>query len=393
MPQRNLFFFDSFGVAAGIPENLVGIPFILDDEGNPASEINQYLYHRAVGNWAPEVRKSSRNARLEGKEVNRPSTVFMKNRAYQLNAHRRWMIERNITIQSHSQDDLFDYHSDLMKIVGASSANQYILGVVDFLEFCISAGYRTALHIARKPSPKRTRSRGAPVAAGRRNPKEITRWYSEDQIFAFISEFEDPSAIIAAKVMYGVGARLSEAISLQESTFPTVAEVTLTRSVPKLKIVGKGGKTRFVPIPLWLLQDVDNYRNIDRAIALRGININPAHLILGFGEKASPVNARTLQKKFAINCASSGRAGITPHILRHHFAVHYLLRKWRDHPARHEHWTSREGELYLSAPLALLQEYLGHAHIDTTFRYVQGLSTLWLADYSNEYSEALHADR
>ena len=140
------------------------------------------------------------------------------------------------------------------------------------------------------------------------------------------------------EVLYGTGARISEAVGLDVDDLDTVDGTVLLR--------GKGGKERLVPVGSYALEAVDAY-------LVRG---RPELVAAGSGTAALFLNARggrlSRQSAWAVLVRAAERAGITrdvsPHTLRHSFATHLL-----------------DG----GADVRVVQELLGHASVTTTQVY------------------------
>lgn len=140
------------------------------------------------------------------------------------------------------------------------------------------------------------------------------------------------------ELLYGTGARISEVVGL------TLDELDRVEGLVRLD--GKGGRQRIVPVGSYALRAVEAY-------VVRG---RPALAVAGRGTPALFVNARggplSRQSAWAVLKAAAGRAGLTvevsPHTLRHSFATHLL-----------------DG----GADVRVVQELLGHASVTTTQIY------------------------
>ncbi|HVK41181.1 MAG TPA: tyrosine recombinase XerC [Phenylobacterium sp.] len=184
---------------------------------------------------------------------------------------------------------------------------------------------------------------------------------SEDQARGMIAEpsldpdREDWEASRDEAVMtllYGCGLRISEALSLKRSDAP----------LPEtLRILGKGSKTRMVPVLPAVRQAVEVYLSeVPFALApdeplfraKRGGALSPRHV------------QATVQKL-------RGRLGLpdsaTPHALRHSFATHLLG---------------------AGADLRSIQELLGHASLSTTQRYTEVDAEALLSAYAKAHPHA-----
>ncbi len=134
--------------------------------------------------------------------------------------------------------------------------------------------------------------------------------------------------------IYATGLRISEACSL------TIDDLDSRRGV--IRIRGKGGRERYVPLREKLLEVLRRYYRGHRP---KGVWLFP-------GSKSnrhiSPDRARTALRVAVQRTSIKKR--VTPHVLRHSFATHLL----------------EAGE-----DLRVIQALLGHASIRTTVRYTR----------------------
>jgi integrase/recombinase XerC len=138
-------------------------------------------------------------------------------------------------------------------------------------------------------------------------------------------------------LLYGAGLRISEALTLARRDAPVSG-----RDV--LRIVGKGGKERLVPI-LPVTQ-----RAIERYLALCPYPL-AANDGLFVGAKGGPLSPRLIQLAIArMRDELALPETATPHALRHSFATHLLA---------------------AGADLRQIQELLGHASLSTTQVYTE----------------------
>ncbi len=139
------------------------------------------------------------------------------------------------------------------------------------------------------------------------------------------------------EILYGAGLRVSELIGLSRSDLLLEVEV--------IRVFGKGGKERVVPIGTEGIQWVATYLN---NVCPRLAKPNSDNeVFLNFrGGKLSRMGIWKLLRKY-VEAAGIER-GVSPHTMRHSFATHLL-----------------EG----GADLRAVQEMLGHADISTTQIY------------------------
>ena len=187
---------------------------------------------------------------------------------------------------------------------------------------------------------------GAEISAvlAARTPKfqrKLPRPLAEDAARAMIEtvEIQHENQWVAARdmavmtLLYGCGLRISEALSLNGEDAPLP---------PVLRIVGKGGKERIIPVIAAAREAVEGYLKLctwpqapDQPL-FRGVR----------GGRLSP---RAVQKVMERARAQLGLpASATPHAMRHSFATHLL---------------SAGGDL------RTIQELLGHASLSTTQAY------------------------
>ena len=152
-------------------------------------------------------------------------------------------------------------------------------------------------------------------------------------------EMQAPEPWIAARdaavltLLWGCGLRISEALSLDGGAHPLG---------PSLRITGKGGKERVVPVIAPARAAVAAY------VAACPYPPAPGKALFR-GARGGPLNPRLVQK--AMERARMGLglpATATPHALRHSFATHLLS---------------------AGADLRAIQELLGHASLSTTQAY------------------------
>jgi len=195
-----------------------------------------------------------------------------------------------------------------------------------------------------------------PPAASRRLPKALP----VDDVLALLAAAggeDGPRSLrdrALLELLYGTGARISEAVGLD------IDDVDLTAS--SVLLHGKGGKDRIVPVGSFALAAVEAY-------LVRG---RPALAAAGRGTPRLFLNHRgsglSRQSAWAVLRQAAERAGLTgnisPHTLRHSFATHLI-----------------DG----GADVRVVQELLGHASVTTTQVY-----TLVTVDHLREVYATAH---
>ena len=141
--------------------------------------------------------------------------------------------------------------------------------------------------------------------------------------------------------LYATGARISEATGLDVDELDLGAD-------PVVRLAGKGGKHRVVPVGSYAVRALEAYLVRARPIlaaASRRVPVSPAVFLNARGGRL------TRQGAWGVLHAAAGRARlpeVSPHTLRHSFATHLL-----------------DG----GADIRVVQELLGHASVATTQVY------------------------
>ncbi len=184
----------------------------------------------------------------------------------------------------------------------------------------------------------------APAVIATRGPrlkKRLPRPVSADAARALIETVELQSLqgwtaardVAVVTLLYGCGLRISEALGLTQADAP-LGDV--------LRIRGKGGRERIVPVLPVAARAVETYRRLCPLAP-------PASAPLFLGARGGPLNPRLVQKVVAAARRQLGLpASATPHALRHSFATHLLE---------------------AGGDLRTIQELLGHASLATTEVY------------------------
>lgn len=397
---QTVFYVDDRGVAMGISPKLVGTPYIINELGTSIEkEITEYLWARRNGDWQGNRLPGGVVAEASGVRVKRSSLTFLRNRAYHLDDFRRWCAARGYSHISADEWVIEQYAEELEcgdSEVKPQSVNQYLTSILDYLFFCSWRGWRDTLHLEHKETAV---GQGKPLLFRVEDLQDIRTWYAEPDILAFIDEFELGPAKMAAEIMYGLGLRIFEVLRQTVNCFPSPEEWRRDRAMRFVKVRGKGGKLRKVPLTLKLCDSVARYKETGRRLYAGKAADRTDILILGpkrSGEYG-PMTHRYLQEQFAAARVASGKSGITPHILRHHYAAHYLIRSWQGKRATVsadvKHLDLGVAGSVLSAELIILRDAMGHAWFETTCGYLKAILPLLGADLAEEYSSELEGRR
>jgi integrase/recombinase XerD len=214
--------------------------------------------------------------------------------------------------------------------LSASSAARTVVAVRGFHKFAVQDGL--AQHdpaaAVKPPTPAKRLPKALPLG----------------DVEAILEAAGAPDTTLALRdralleVLYGTGARISEAVGLDVDDVDTLDATVLLR--------GKGSKERLVPIGAYALAAVDAYLHRARP-HLAGPRTPSGALFLN-----SRGGRLSRQSAWAVLARAADRAGVTrevsPHTLRHSFATHLL-----------------DG----GADVRVVQELLGHASVTTTQVY------------------------
>ena len=242
---------------------------------------------------------------------------------------------RGITdIDAVTSVDITEFVRDLAAGHAASSVARHVVSVRNLHAFAEEEGLTDADPAADVSPPRLTQ----------RLPKALTI----DEVARLI-EAPDRSTPVGLRdaalleVLYATGARVSEVCDLD------VDEVRAALADPDggLRLHGKGGKERMVPLGSYATRAVDDYLVRSRpTLAQASARPDPALLLNQRGRRLSRQTAWAVLQRAAE--AAGLTVEVSPHSLRHSFATHLL-----------------DG----GADLRVVQELLGHASVATTQIY------------------------
>ncbi len=137
------------------------------------------------------------------------------------------------------------------------------------------------------------------------------------------------------ELMYSSGLRVSETVNINISDFE--------ENMSFLRVIGKGSKTRLVPMGRFAINAINNWMN-----EREKISNNTDALFLN--SKGSRLSVRSIQLRLKKMAIKQGLPPVHPHMLRHSFATHMLES---------------------SGDLRTIQELLGHSSLSTTQIYTK----------------------
>ncbi len=222
--------------------------------------------------------------------------------------------------------------------LAASSAGRAVVAVRGLHAFALAEGLASQdpACVVRPPAPPRRLPKAISIA-------DVERLL--DAAGVGHSALRDRALL---ELLYSTGARISEAVGLDVDDLELSGESRSSSVAAIVRLNGKGGKQRLVPVGSFARDAVDAYLVRTRpALAAASGRAQPSPALF--------LNARggrlTRQGAWATLRAAAGRAGlaeVSPHVLRHSFATHLL-----------------DG----GADVRVVQELLGHASVTTTQVY------------------------
>lgn len=167
--------------------------------------------------------------------------------------------------------------------------------------------------------------------------RQLPTVWSEQEIDKFLN-LPDVSSSAGCRdkalfeILYSTGARVSEAVGLNWGDYD--------REKEQLKVTGKGGDERVVPLGPPAVKALENY------IDSTSVSEDKPMFKNSRGNRLTTRGVRYLVDKYSSRCSVS--KSISPHVFRHSCATHMLNR---------------------GASLRVVQELLGHTNISTTQVY------------------------
>jgi len=255
-----------------------------------------------------------------------------------LNRFNQFLVNRNIEIQKFSETNAQEFlaYIDLEKL-SLSTSNRLLSTLRSFFAYLEKENnfYNPMKDVLSRKIPLRL-------------PKALTI----DQVTRLIDATVKENDIVSLRdkaileVLYSSGARVSEVTGINLADFSDLQ--SSGEKVRVVKLRGKGGKERIVPMGSYSVKALDDYLVRVRPLLLsKGIKGKNEALFLN--QRGSRLSR---QSAWQLVVDASKRVGlfenISPHVFRHSFATHLL-----------------DG----GADIRVVQELLGHASVNTTQIY------------------------
>jgi len=210
-----------------------------------------------------------------------------------------------------------------------SSAARALTAVRSFHRFCLAEGWTADSPARDLALPKQDKRLPRPISID-----AVTRLIDA----AGMAEAPlGPRDAALVEVLYGTGARISEALGLDVDD--------VDRDGQAVRLFGKGRSERIVPLGSYAIDAIDTYLVRARPMLAAKGRGTPKLFLNTLGRPLSR------QSAWAVLQAAAGRAGladISPHTLRHSYATHLLAG---------------------GADVRVVQELLGHSSVTTTQIY------------------------
>ena len=302
------------------------------------------------------------NAFLDAQCVRQLSPRSLRTYAYDLLHFARWWSEQLLPqpLSEITESTLLDYvrHQLDQQPKPTPQTVNHRLGVVRCL-------YR--FHYGREMAPgqshfQRTYTRsplsyGRPrrgVASGLRlqQPRRVIAPLCSDQVATFWRSFRTFRDLALVGLMLLDGLRSCQVLALQLDD--------LQLADAQMRVLGKGNKQRLLPLPLEIIEALENYLCVERPIT----HSRSVFVCLKGRHRGQPMTSAGLRSLFRHHRAGSQVPEANPHRFRHTFGADMV----------------RAG---ISLPA--LQHLMGHSQIRTTMLYVQ----LAPQDVWSEYTRAI----
>lgn len=241
-----------------------------------------------------------------------------------------FLLSRGIALHGFSRSHFLAFLSSLRdEGLSARSVARHVSTVRSFFRYLAREGVLAASPVSEARGPK----------AGRPLPKYLTP--SEVERLLSAPDRDNPEGMrdrAMLELLYASGLRASEVVTLRMENVDSKAGF--------LRVVGKGGRERVVPVAGPALETLTEYVKHWRPLFLKKRGTSN---VLFLSRRGRPITRQTLWNRIRHWGREAGiRDRISPHTLRHSFAGHLLAG---------------------GADLRAVQAMLGHADISTTQIY------------------------
>ena len=215
--------------------------------------------------------------------------------------------------------DLFQHN------VGARSIQRHISSAKGFFNYLKKSGLITNSPFDLINSPK--------------SPSHLPSILSPEEVSQLLNfkpkNVQEKRDIAIIELIYSSGLRVSEAVNANLDDFEDNKNF--------LRVLGKGSKTRLVPVGRYARKAIDEWIGERKKISTKDNS-------LFVNLRGKRISARSVQEKIRNIAIMQGLPPVNPHMLRHSFATHLLES---------------------SGDLRSIQELLGHSSLSTTQIYTR----------------------
>lgn len=330
--------------------------------------------HRLVGSWAGVGAANAFLAHLESRAFS-PATV--RAYAFDLVNFARFVNERGIDVAGVVPTDVFDWidwqsvrrggRDSVVAITGQrgsapASVNRRAAAVRAFFEYQVLSGAREdnpvpaprrgqglrpkARGVLGHLGPGRARHNGRLVRQQRRLPESL----DAADVSAFVTDLGTHRDRAIVLLMVFGGLRAAEVRGLR------LADVDQGRR--QVRVVGKGGRERTVPVDRAFFSEVAAYLRVERPA---GVCTAECFVVLRGPTAGRAMTEAGMRSVFRYHRATSGATRVRPHRLRHTYGTELAA---------------------AGIDLLVLRELMGHASPETTAGYVHLSNEHVAAEYA-----------
>ncbi|NLR81881.1 tyrosine-type recombinase/integrase [Chitinophaga eiseniae] len=196
----------------------------------------------------------------------------------------------------------------------AKSVNRKISTLKSFFKYCLRQGLVKQSPMVKVIAPKISRRLpGYIEEKGMRALEDNISPVSVSSLHIFADDFEGMTHRLIFEIFYQTGIRLSELIALPE--------FRVDRSNLSVKVMGKGGKERIIPISERLLSQIAVYMEQKR-VQLEEFESGVLLVHPHTGQRLYPKYVYLMVRKYLTEHQITTLKKKSPHMLRHTFATH-----------------------------------------------------------------------
>jgi len=326
-------------------------------------QLDEQAQYRLVDAKLRPISKANRF--LASVEVRGLSRATVRAYGFDLVVLYRWLEQTGYSLRALSGDKLLEYVG-AQRLAGAQprSINRRLTTARLLYRFCVGRELETRRGVV-GPAPY-YRGRGKDRALGlhqlsrRRQPKlrvkvprQIVEPLSSTEVRRFLRSLRRYRDLAIVHLMLLCGLRSAEVLQLQ------VGDVLVEDA--QLRIRGKGGRDRVLPLPQFVARSIADYVQWERPSDCKTSRL---FVVLQGHQRRSPMTPAGLRSLFRQRRRDHAIARANPHRFRHTFGADM----------------ARSG-----VRLPILQRMMGHADSGTTLQYIH----LSMADIADEYRRAV----